>query len=151
MLRNSRHSKILEIISEKEIETQEELCEELALHNFPVTQATVSRDIKELHLFKVKGRTKRFRYASISEGESGISEKMRTLFQACVLNIRLVGNLIVIKTLYGNGGNAGVVIDKLEYPEVIGTIAGTDTVLSICETADEAKRVCDRLFGIMKG
>ncbi len=151
MLRNSRHSKILEIIEEKEIETQEELCEELAAHNFAVTQATVSRDIKELHLFKVKGTTKRFRYASISENESGISDKMRTLFQACVLNIRLVGNLIVIKTLYGNGGNAGVVIDKLEYREVIGTIAGTDTVLSICETPEEARSVCERLQAIMKG
>ena len=150
MLRNARHSKILEIIEEKEIETQEELCEELAAHNYAVTQATVSRDIKELHLFKVKGTTKRFRYASISESESGISEKMRTLFQACVLDIRLVGNLVVTKTLYGNGGNAGVVIDKLDYHEVVGTISGTDTVLTICETPEEAREVCERLQAIMK-
>ncbi len=151
MLRNARHTKILEIIEEHEIETQEELCEQLASHNFAVTQATVSRDIKELHLFKVKGVTKRFRYASISENENGISDKMRSLFQACVLEIRPIGNLIVIKTLNGNGGNAGVVIDRLEYREVVGCISGDDTVLIICESADETKSVCERLNAIVKG
>lgn len=151
MLRNARHTKILEIIEEKEIETQEELCEELAAHNFAVTQATVSRDIKELHLFKVKGSTKRFRYASISENENGISDKMRSLFQACVLEIRPVQNLIVIKTLNGNGGNAGVVIDRLEYREVAGCISGDDTVLVICESADGARAVCEKLNAIVKG
>ena len=123
MLRNARHSKILELIEEKEIETQEELCEELSACNFSVTQATVSRDIKELHLFKVKGTAKRFRYASVSENEGGLSEKMRSLFQTCVLSIRAVGNIIVIKTLNGNGGNAGVVMDRLDYREVEGSIA----------------------------
>ena len=80
MLRNARHDKILELIEEMEIETQEELCDELSARNFAVTQATVSRDIKELHLFKVRGTKKRFRYAAISETEGGISEKMRIIF-----------------------------------------------------------------------
>lgn len=151
MLRNARHGKILELIEEKEIETQEELCEELAACNFSVTQATVSRDIKELHLFKVKGVKKRFRYASISENEGGLSEKMRSLFQACVISIRPVGNMIVIKTLNGNGGNAGVVMDRLDYREVIGSIAGDDTVFSVCDTPENAKLVCGRLEAIVKG
>ncbi len=151
MLRNVRHSKIMEIIEEKEIETQEELCQELANCNYAVTQATVSRDIKELHLFKVKGTQKRFRYASICENESGLTDKMKVLFQSCVLSIRPVGNLIVIKTLDGNGGNAGVVIDKLEYREVLGTIAGVNTLLLICETAECVQTVCNRLNAIMKG
>ncbi len=151
MLRNARHSKIMEIIEEKEIETQEELCDELAAHNYSVTQATVSRDIKELHLFKVKGVQKRFRYASISENESGLTDKMRVLFQACVLSIRPVGNLIVIKTLNGNGTNAGAVIDKLDYREVVGTIAGDDTLLLICESSDDVQIVCNRLNAITKG
>ncbi len=151
MLRNARHSKILELIQSKEIETQEELCAELAACNFAVTQATVSRDIKELHLFKVKGERKRFRYTSISVSESGISEKMRSLFQACVEGIRPVQNLIVIKTMNGNGGNAGVVVDKLGYREVVGTISGDDTVLIICETPAEAHTVCGKLEAIIKG
>ncbi len=151
MLRNARHSKILEIIEEKEIETQEELSNELAACNFAVTQATVSRDIKELHLFKVKGTKKRFRYASISENEGGLSDKMRALFQACVLEIRTVNNLIVVKTLNGNGSNAGVVIDRLDYREVVGCISGDDTVLLICETSEYAKLVATRLEAIVKG
>ena len=151
MLRNARHAKILELISDKEIETQEELCAELAVCNYPVTQATVSRDIKELHLFKVKGSKKRFRYASLSETEGGISDKMRSLFKTCVESIRPVGNLIVIKTLMGNGGNAGVVVDRLEYQEVVGTVSGDNTVLVICETADDTKVVCERLNAIVKG
>ncbi len=151
MLRNARHTKILEIIEEMEIETQEELCEQLAAHNFSVTQATVSRDIKELHLFKVKGINKRFRYASMTEQESGLSDRMRSLFQACVIGIRAVGNLIVIKTLNGNGSNAGVVIDRLEYREVVGCISGDDTVLVICENNEETKVVTERLNAIIKG
>ncbi len=150
MLRNARHTKILEIIEQMEIETQEELCEQLAARNFSVTQATVSRDIKELHLFKVKGITKRFRYASMTEKESGLSDKMRALFQTCVLNIRAVGNLIIVKTLNGNGPNAGVVVDRLEYREVVGCISGDDTVLIICENGEESKVVTERLNAILK-
>ncbi len=151
MLRTARHSKILEIISEKEIETQEELCAELAKVNFSVTQATVSRDIKDLRLFKIKGTTKRFRYASAIECESGISEKMRSLFQTCVEDVRAVGNLLVIKTLNGNGSNAGVVIDRLDYSEVVGTISGDDTVLIICENTTDAHVVFGKIDAILKG
>ena len=150
MLRNARHAKILELIEEKEIETQEELCAELSACNYSVTQATVSRDIKELHLFKVKGSKKRFRYTSISENEGGISDKMRSLFQACVLEIRRVNNLIVIKTLNGNAGNAGAVVDRLEYREVLGCISGVDTTLLICESSESAQTVQTRLEGIAK-
>ncbi len=150
MQRNLRHGKILELIAEKEIETQEELCAELAAAGYSVTQATVSRDIKELHLFKVKGAAKRFRYASSKESETGISEKMRSLFTTCVESIRPVGNLIVIKTLNGNGGNAGVVVDRLNYREIVGTISGDDTLLIVCETASDAHTVCGRLETLLK-
>ncbi len=150
MLRNARHEKILELIEEKEIETQEELCDELAACNYTVTQATVSRDIKELHLFKVKGTVKRFRYASVDGSKNQLPDKMQALFQTCVLDIRAVGNLILVKTLGGNGGNAGAVIDQLDYPEVLGSIAGDDTVLSVCNTEKGAEAVCARLDSIIK-
>ncbi len=151
MLRNARHAKILEIIAEKEIETQEELCAELTACNYTVTQATVSRDIKELHLFKVAGIKKRFRYTCVNESEGELSDKMRALFQACVLDIRPVQNLIVIKTLNGNGANAGAVIDRLNYKEVVGCVAGDDTTLLICATAEDAVAVKDRLYQIVQG
>ena len=87
MLRSARHSKILEIISHKEIETQEELCAELNAMNYVVTQATISRDIRDLHLFKVAGIEKKYRYAYINEGEGEISPKMKNLFRNCVVGV----------------------------------------------------------------
>ena len=145
MLRNSRHNKILELIEEKEIETQEELCKELAEANFAVTQATVSRDVRELRLFKVAGSKKRYRYAAIGKGEEELSDKMRSLFQACIESIQTVGNIVVTKTLNGNGANAGVIIDMLKYDEIVGSIAGDDTVFSLCKTAEDAEVVRGRL------
>ena len=145
MLRNARHNKILELIEEKEIETQEELCKELAEANFRVTQATVSRDVRELRLFKVAGTKKRYRYAAIGKGEEELSDKMRSLFQACIESIQTVGNIVVTKTLNGNGANAGVIIDMLKYEEVVGSIAGDDTVFSLCRTAEDAEAVRGRL------
>lgn len=145
MLRNARHNKILELIEEKEIETQEELCKELAEANFAVTQATVSRDVRELRLFKVAGTKKRYRYAAIGKGEEELSDKMRSLFQACIESIQTVGNIVVIKTLNGNGANAGVIIDMLKYAEIVGSIAGDDTVFSLCKTAEDAETVRARL------
>ena len=145
MLRNARHNKILELIEEKEIETQEELCKELAEANFAVTQATVSRDVRELRLFKVAGTKKRYRYAAIGKGEEELSDKMRSLFQACIESIQTVGNIVVTKTLNGNGANAGVIIDMLKYAEIVGSIAGDDTVFSLCKTAEDAESVRARL------
>ena len=103
MMRSGRHAAILEIISKKEIETQEELCDELNKRNYSVTQATVSRDIKELRLFKVAGTEKKYKYAYIDEGINKISPKMHNLFRECVLSIRSALNQVVIKTLRGNG------------------------------------------------
>ena len=145
MLRTARHNKILELIEEKEIETQEELCKELAEANFAVTQATVSRDVRELRLFKVAGTKKRYRYAAIGKGEEELSDKMRSLFQACIESIQTVGNIVVTKTLNGNGANAGVIIDMLKYSEIVGSIAGDDTVFSLCKTAEDAETVRGRL------
>ncbi len=151
MLRNARHNKILELIEEKEIETQEELCKELSDAHFTVTQATVSRDVRELRLFKVAGVKKRYRYAAISKNEGELSDKMRSLFQACIESIHTVGNMVIIKTLNGNGANAGVVVDRLNYAEVVGSIAGDDTVFSVCKSPEEALSVKERLSRIAKG
>lgn len=150
MLRSARQAKILEIISEKEIETQEELCEELNQLNYVVTQATISRDIKDLHLFKVSGIEKKYRYAYINKNETEISPKMKNLFRECLVSITAAGNLIVVKTLTGNGGNAGTVFDKLNYGEVIGSIAGDDTLLIICTDANAANLVVEKVNEFLK-
>lgn len=150
-MRNLRQEAILSLIEEKEIETQGELCKALLSRGFSVTQATVSRDVKELHLFKVRGMRKRFRYACAKRTEGALSDKHRELFRASALTIRPVGNLVVVKTLAGSASNAGVAVDELAFREVAGSIAGDDTLLLICESAEDAKAVADRLFSVIKG
>ena len=145
MLRSARHAKILELISHKEIETQEELCAELNKLNYAVTQATISRDIRDLHLFKVVGVEKKYRYAYIHDGESEISPKMKSLFRDCVVSVRAAQNLVVVKTLAGNGANAGAVVDKLNHDEIVGSVAGDDTLLIVCEDADGATRILNKI------
>ena len=149
MLRSVRHTKILEIISLKEIETQEELCAELNAMNYVVTQATISRDIRDLHLFKVAGIEKKYRYAYINDGESEISPKMMSLFRDCVVGVSAAQNLVVVKTLTGNGANAGAVVDKLNYDEVVGSVAGDDTLLVVCKDIDAASAVVEKITAFM--
>lgn len=149
-MRSGRQAAILEIISQKEIETQEELCAELNKRNYSVTQATVSRDIKELRLFKVAGAEKKYRYAYIDDGNNKISPKMHNLFRECVLSIRSASNQVVIKTLRGNGSNAGMIVDKLNLPEVLGSIAGDDTLLIVATDEEKAKIVVEKLNEFLK-
>lgn len=145
MQRNVRQAKILEIISSKEIETQEELCAELNRQNILATQATISRDIKDMHLIKVSGIEKRYRYVYIGKGENELPARIRNLFKDCVLSIRNADNIIVIKTLSGNGQNAGMIIDKLSYPEILGCVAGDDTLIVVCDSTDSAVKTVEKL------
>ena len=149
MLRSARHAKILEIISKKEIETQEELCAELNALNLVVTQATISRDIRDLHLFKVAGIEKKYRYAYINDGESEVSPKMKSLFRDCVISVKEAKNLVVVKTLTGNGANAGAVVDKLNYEGIVGSVAGDDTLLIVCDTDERAEIVVNKIKDFM--
>ena len=149
-MRSGRQAVILEIISSMEIETQEELCAELTKRNYNVTQATVSRDIKELRLFKVAGVEKKYRYAYIDDGNNKISPKMHKLFRECVLTMRPAMNQVVIKTLRGNGSNAGMIVDKVNLPEIVGTLAGDDTLLIVTESVEAAKIVVEKLSEFLK-
>ncbi len=145
MHRNARQATILDIISKKDIETQEELCAELNKLNFNVTQATISRDIKDLKLYKVAGTTKKYKYAYI-EGEGDVvTNKMRNLFRECVQSINFANNIIVIKTMRGNGSTAGAFVDSLQFSEIIGSVAGDDTVLIVVDSNENAALIVDRL------
>ncbi len=145
MHRNARQATILDIISKKDIETQEELCAELNKLNFNVTQATISRDIKDLKLYKVAGTTKKYKYAYI-EGEGDVvTNKMRNLFRECVQSINYANNIIVIKTMRGNGSTAGAFVDSIQFSEIIGSVAGDDTVLIVVDSNENAAMIADRL------
>jgi transcriptional regulator of arginine metabolism len=142
MARTFRQSKILDLISRKEIETQEELVEELRAAKVEVTQATVSRDIKELGLIKVMSdATRKYHYSLERTGDAALSAKMTNMFRESVISIANAANLVVVKTLSGSANAAGSVIDKLGIESVLGCIAGDDTVLIILSSEEKAADV----------
>ena len=145
MHRNARQQKILEIIANKEIDTQEELCGELNKLNFNVTQATISRDIKELKLYKISGNTKKYKYACLESDDDSVRGKMKILFRECVQAINYANNIIVIKTMRGNGSTAGIFVDSLQLKEIIGSVAGDDTLLIVVDSNDNAKLIAEKL------
>ena len=145
MLRNVRQQKILEIIVAKEVDTQEELCAELNKLNFNVTQATISRDIKELKLYKISGTTKKYKYACLESDDDSVRGKMKTLFRECVQTINYANNLIVIKTMRGNGSTAGMFVDSLQIKEIIGSVAGDDTLMIVVDSNDNASVIAQKL------
>lgn len=145
MHRNARQQKILEIISVKEIDTQEELCSELNKLNFNVTQATISRDIKDLKLYKISGNQKKYRYACLDNDDDSVQGRMKTLFRECVQTINYANNIIVVKTMRGNGSTAGTFVDSLQLKEIIGSVAGDDTLLIVVDNNENAMAIADKL------
>lgn len=145
MHRNARQAAILELISKQDIETQEELCSELNKLNFNVTQATISRDIKDLKLYKVAGTTKKYKYAYIEGDGDAVNNKMHNLFRECVQSINYANNIIIIKTMRGNGSTAGAFIDSLQLKQIIGTVAGDDTVLIVVDSNEATPDIVAKL------
>ncbi len=145
MQRASRQQKILELIATKEIDTQQNLCDELTKCNFNVTQATVSRDIKDLRLCKIAGTEKKHRYASCETYVDTVTDRMTDLYKGCVLAINSAYNLIVVKTMRGNGAAVGVFVDSLQLKEVIGCVAGDDNVLIVVDCTENTQMVEDQL------
>jgi transcriptional regulator of arginine metabolism len=150
LMRSLRQSKILELISKNAVETQEELVDALRRSNFEVTQATVSRDIKELGLIKITSDDNKYKYAYIKSDEQKISSRLVNMFRESVISVEPVSNLIVLKTLGGSANAAGLVIDKLNSSEILGCIAGDDTVLLITKTSESAGRVINILKDLIK-
>lgn len=134
MARSLRQSKILELISVKEIETQDELAKELKNANFDITQATISRDIKELGLTKILSSSGKYKYAILGNEQQGVSSKYINIFKECVISVKNALNLAVIKTIKGMGGSVASFIDKLNLIDLMGTTFGDDTVLLIFPT-----------------
>jgi transcriptional regulator of arginine metabolism len=150
MPRSARQNKILELISLNEIETQDELCSALVKARFPVTQATISRDIKELGLVKITLPDGRQKYAR-DKTDGSLGGKVVGLFRQSVLSVDYALNLVVLKTLVGGANSAGLMIDRLENPSVLGCVAGDDTVLAVTESEAAAKKLVDELNEIING
>ncbi len=145
-----RHAKIKEIVEQQVIETQEELAESLRSHGIEVTQATVSRDIKELRLIKVPTGDGRYRYAYPMEQSLLFSQsRMERMFRDSVVAIDYSENIIVLNTLPGGGQAVAATIDHAKWPEVIGTVAGDDNILVVVKPAQAAPTVADRFRGLL--
>lgn len=134
-----RQSKILELIEKENIETQEDLSKRLRDWGFATTQATISRDIKELRLVKVMTPGGTYKYApASSENEAGMMGRVRNIFKESVVSINSAQNMVVIKTLPGLGSAAGYAVDALHHADIVGSIAGDDTVFVVMSTTDKA-------------
>ncbi len=138
-MKSHRQKKILALISEKNIETQEQLLKELQASGYKSTQATVSRDIKELRIIKTLDGSGGYRYSVAAKSEpEHFDDRIRVIFRECVTKVDCAYNLIVIRTMPGLAAAAGANIDTLHIPEVVGCLSGDDTTLIIMRDADSA-------------
>lgn len=148
-MKNARQTTILNIIANKDIETQEELASELRSMGINVTQATVSRDIKELRLVKILGQNGYYKYAAAEKPEKNHNDRFVRMFVDSVLSITYANNIIVIKTLSGSANVAAEAIDSMEWDEILGTMAGDNTILVVVRTNAETPYVVDRFKEIL--
>ncbi|GIN73522.1 arginine repressor [Bacillus sp. J14TS2] len=149
MTKGQRHIKIRELIGKKEIETQDDLVEELENAGFNVTQATVSRDIKELHLVKVPLADGRYKYSLPADQRFNPLQKLKRSLTDSFVGIDYSQNLIVMKTLPGNAQAVGALIDQLDWEEIMGSICGDDTCLIICRTSEDATSVNQKFIDML--
>ena len=138
MARSARQSKILELISIKEIETQDELARELKDANFDITQATISRDIKELGLTKILTSSGKYKYAILGTDDQYISNKNVLILKEAIISVKTALNLVVLKTLKGMAGAVCSFVDKLNLNNLMGAVNGDDCVMLIFPSTIEA-------------
>lgn len=147
--KGQRHLRIREIITSKEIETQDQLVETLKNAGVDVTQATVSRDIKELHLYKSPLPNGRYKYSLPASPQFNIEDKLHRMLTDAFVSIDGASHFLILKTLPGNAHAVGSLIDHLEWLEMLGTICGDDTCMIICRNEAAASTVKERLLGML--
>ena len=141
MKKGQRHIKIREYITANDVETQDDLVDILRSEGLNVTQATISRDIKELHLIKVPMENGRYKYSLPADRRFNPLEKLKRLMQDAFVSLDKATHFLILKTLPGNANALGALIDHLEWDEIIGTICGDDTILIICKTEAVAEKI----------
>lgn len=149
MNKGQRHIKIRDIIANNDIETQDELVDRLKRDGYNVTQATVSRDIKELHLVKVPLLDGRYKYSLPADQRFNPLQKLKRALLDAFVKIDSASHLIVMKTLPGNAMAIGALIDNLDWDEIMGTICGDDTILIICRSTDNTEVISKRFLDML--
>lgn len=149
MNKGQRHIKIREIIANNDIETQDDLVDELKKAGYNVTQATISRDIKELHLVKVPLMDGKYKYSLPADQRFNPLQKLKRALVDAFVSIDSTSHLLVMKTLPGNAHAIGALIDKLDWNEILGTICGDDTILIICRQTEDAEVITQRFLDML--
>ena len=145
MSKKQRHNDIIKLIEEREIETQEMLTEALIKLGYKVSQSTVSRDINQLNLLKVEGENKKSYYIKAIDTSQQVSKQKISIIEQSILSVEYANNLIVVKTLSGHANAVALIVDEMNFPQVLGSIAGDDTVLIITKTINDAEIVTKSL------
>jgi transcriptional regulator of arginine metabolism len=149
MNKGQRHIKIRDIITNNDIETQDELVDALKEAGVNVTQATVSRDIKELHLVKVPLLDGRYKYSLPADQRFNPLQKLKRSLIDSFVKIDTAGHLLVMKTLPGNAMAIGALIDHLDWEDILGTICGDDTCLIICRTPEDTEKITNQFLEML--
>lgn len=144
-MKTRRQTKILELIKKYEIETQEDLSAYLEREGYQVTQATVSRDIRELKLTKVSLSNGRQKYVALLETNEDLSQKYERIFRDGFISMDIAQNILVIKTVPGMAMAVAAALDALQLQEIVGTIAGDDTIMCAARSTEDAIAVIDKL------
>ena len=145
----ARHKKILELIRDNEVTTQEELASLLIDSNYIVTQATVSRDIRELGLTKMSINGSTSKYVAIENNEKTINDKLLEIMRAGFVSMDYAQNILVVKTVSGMAMAVAAALDALKWDEIVGSIAGDDTIMCAVRTNDDVIKVMDKLKNII--
>jgi len=149
-MKGQRQRKIRELIGSREIETQEELVEALGEAGMQVTQATVSRDIKELQLIKVPLEDGRYKYSMPQDQRYNPAHKLKRALLDHFVGTDAAENLVVVKCLPGTANTIASLIDGMDWPEIIGSISGDDTTLLICRTKDQAAIIVGKIHDMIR-
>ena len=145
----ARHEKVIELIHLYDIDTQEELAARLNEAGFKVTQATVSRDIRALKMTKVAGKDGKSHYAILKDAAPELGDKYTRVLRDAVISIDVGQNLVVVKTVPGMAMGVAAALDALAWPEILGCIAGDDTIMCACRSSDLALGVMEKLHNIL--
>lgn len=148
-MKSKRHVKILELIQKYEIETQEELCEKLNREGYSVTQATVSRDIRELKLTKISTDHGKQKYTSLTEKSGDMEDKFIRIFKDGFVSMDMAQNILVIKTVSGMAMALAAALDAMNFHEIVGSIAGDDTIMCAVRTTQDTERLMKQLRKLM--
>lgn len=149
-MKGERQQEILDIISAHEVETQEQLLEYLKERGITTTQATISRDIKQLHLVKELAHGGVYKYAVSHHKAANFSGKLQTIFRECVTSFDVAQNIVVLKTMPGLASAAGAAMDGMDLPELVGSLSGDDTAILIMRTNEGAVEFCAEIQEMLK-